>query len=62
LFELVERGIKPIEDAANGASPSLKAVGDEAEKAGEKAKSAEESFASLADNNNRINNLKQTIA
>lgn len=62
LNDMVANGIKPVEDAINGANPALMQFGEIAEKAGEKTRQAENSFSALADNNNRINNLKQTIA
>lgn len=61
MRELVSQGIDPLDNAIDEVVPDIKELGNVAVQIGDKIAGAAESYGSLADNQTRINNLKENI-
>ena len=61
MRDLVNEGVKPLDDAIGEVTPNIRELGDIATRTGEKISGAEEHFSSMVDNQSRIDNLKENI-
>lgn len=61
MRELVNDGVKPLDNAIEQVTPDVKELGNVAAQTGEKISIAEEHFSSMVDNQSRIDNLKENI-
>ena len=61
MRDLVNEGVKPLDDAIEEVTPDIRELGDVATRTGEKISGAEEHFSSMVDNQSRIDNLKENI-